>query len=206
MTTRVVRAIVVDDHPSTRVGVVAILRSDVAIEVVAETGTVADAIAAHREKKPDVMVIDVGLPDGTGIDLIEALRAERPDVRVMVLTGLEGEEHAYRALRAGALGYLWKSVAPAELIAGVHAVASGKRHVQHEVASAIAARVGQPDLSAREIEVLRLIATGRSNGEIALTLEVSASTVRTHVSRLLEKLGASDRTEAATMAIRRGIV
>ena len=141
-----------------------------------------------------------------GIDVITQVRAESPDARLIVLTGTDGEEHAYQALKHGASGYLMKSASSAELLHALREVVNGGRVVPAEIASAVAVRAGEADLTAREIQVLQLVAAGRTNNEIGLALSITLSTARTHVSSVLEKLGASDRAEATAIAIRRGIL
>lgn len=201
-----IRVLLVDDHPVSLMGLVALLGSQPGFAIVAEAGSVAEAVAAHRLHHPDVALVDLRLPDGTGIDVITQVRAEDPDARLIVLTGTDGEEHAYQALKHGASGYLMKSASSAELIHALREVVRGGRVVPAEIASAVAVRAGEADLTAREIQVLQLVAAGRTNNEIGLALSITLSTARTHVSSVLEKLGASDRAEATAIAIRRGIL
>ena len=201
-----IRVLLVDDHPVSLMGLVALLGSQPGFAIVAEAGSVAEAVAAHRLHRPDVALVDLRLPDGTGIDVITQVRAEDPDARLIVLTGTDGEEHAYQALKHGASGYLMKSASSAELIHALREVVRGGRVVPAEIASAVAVRAGEADLTAREIQVLQLVAAGRTNNEIGLALSITLSTARTHVSSVLEKLGAADRAEATAIAIRRGIL
>ena len=201
-----IRVLLVDDHPVSLMGLVALLGSQPGFAIVAEAGSVAEAVVAHRLHRPDVALVDLRLPDGTGIDVITQVRAESPDARLIVLTGTDGEEHAYQALKHGASGYLMKSASSAELIHALREVVRGGRVVPAEIASAVAVRAGEADLTAREIQVLQLVAAGRTNNEIGIALSITLSTARTHVSSVLEKLGAADRAEATAIAIRRGIL
>ncbi len=201
-----IRVVVVDDHPVTRMGLVAILGVDPRLEVVGQGGTAADAVALFLALSPDVVVLDLCLPDALGLEAMAAMRRSVPEARVLIVTGAEGEEHAYRAVKAKVNGYLPKSSPPPVLVAAVCEIAAGGTALPPELVAQVAMRAREPDLTPRELEVLRLIVEGRSNAEIGLALGMGAGTARTHVSNILTKLGAGDRTEAATLALRRGIV
>lgn len=204
---RRVRVLVVDDHPVSLLGLVAILGSHDEFEVVGEAGSVAAAIVEHRRAAPDVALVDLCLPDGTALDVIDALRADDPGARVLILTGTDAEERAYRALKlAGANGYLLKSASTDELMRGIRAVARGERVVAPEIERALAVREQERDLTPRELEVLELVASGHTNSEIGVALSIALGTARAHVSSILEKLGAADRAEVTAIAIRRGIL
>lgn len=201
-----IRVAVVDDHPVVRLGLVAALGVAAQIEVVGQAGSAAEGVALFLRARPDVLVLDLLLPDGLGIDALAQIRRAHPEARALVVTGAEGEEYAYRAVSAGVNGYLRKSVPPAELVAAVCAIAAGETVIAPELAAQVARRAHERDLTPRELEVLRLIVEGRSNAEIGVALGMGTGTARTHVRNILEKLGAGDRTEAATLALRRGII
>ena len=200
------RVLIAEDHFVTRSGLKAILGAEHDVEIVAEAENGADAIALFRKHRPDVAVIDLRLPDVNGIDVIRNVRGEFPDARLLVLTATDGSELVYRALQAGARGYLLKDATGSVLVQAVREVAAGKRVMAPAVAAQLAERMPQSELTPREIDVLRLVAAGRSNKRIADELGLSEATVRTHVSNILAKLGADDRTQAATEALRRGII
>ena len=200
------RILIAEDHFVTRSGLKAILGTAPGVEVVAEAENGADAIALFRTHRPDVAVVDLRLPDMHGVDVIRAIRDEFADARLLVLTATDGSEAIYRALQAGARGYLLKDATGTALVQAIHDVAAGKRVMSPAVAAQLAERMPQSTLTPREIEVLRLVAAGRSNKRVADELGLSEATVRTHVSNILAKLGADDRTQAATEAIRRGIL
>jgi DNA-binding NarL/FixJ family response regulator len=200
------RILVAEDHFVTRIGIKAVLTAEPDILLVAEAETGTAAIAAFFTHRPDVTIVDLLLPDLSGVDVIRAVRADLPDARFIVLTGSAGSEGVYRALQAGARAYLLKGSTGTELVRAVRDVHAGRRVIPPDVAEQLAERAPQSDLSPREIEVLRLAAGGHSNKRIAASLGLSEATVRTHVSNILAKLGASDRTQAATEAMRRGIL
>jgi two-component system, NarL family, response regulator len=200
------RVLIAEDHFVTRIGIKAVLTAEPDILLVAEAETGSDAIAGFFAHRPDVAIVDLRLPDLSGIDVIKAVRADLPDARFIVLTGSPGSEGVYRALQAGARAYLLKDSTGTELIRAVRDVHDGRRVIPPDVAEQLAERAPRSDLSPREIEVLRLAAGGQSNKRIAASLGLSEATVRTHISNILAKLGANDRTQAATEAMRRGIL
>lgn len=200
------RVLIAEDHFVTRSGLKAILGAEPDIEIVAEAERGADAIALFRVHRPDVAVIDLRLPDMSGIDVIRTVHAEFADAHLLVLTATDASEAVYRALQAGAHGYLLKDATASALVHAVRDVAAGRRVMTPAVAAQLAERMPQSQLTPREIDVLRLVAGGRSNKRIADELGLSEATVRTHVSNILSKLGADDRTHAATEALRRGIL
>lgn len=201
-----IRVIVVDDHPVTRLGLAALLAGDARIEVVGEAATVEEGLTLWARARPDVAVLDLLLSEGTALDLLAALRRDEPAARALIVTGAEGEEHAWRALNAGVNGYLPKSCSPETLVEAVCAIAAGSDALVEALRAQLAARASQPELTPRELDVLRLLVLGRSNGEIAVALSLGTGTVRTHVANILQKLNAGDRTEAVSLALRRGIV
>ncbi len=201
-----IRILVVDDHVIVRKGLVALLNTVEGLAVVGEASDGEEAIQAHRTCRPDVTLMDLRLPKMGGVDAISKIREENPAARIIVLTTFDGDEDIYRALQAGAKGYLLKGMDAAELTDAIRAVFAGKSRIPPAVAEKLAGRMGGPALTARELEVLRRIVAGRSNKEIASDLHISEATVKTHINSILSKLGVSDRTQAATSALQRGIV
>jgi DNA-binding NarL/FixJ family response regulator len=199
-----IRVLLVDDHPVVRHGLASMIDDEADMAVVAQAGDAAEALARYREVRPDVALVDLGLPDGDGVELIASLRAEFPDGRFIVLTTLDGDEHIYRAVRAGAQAYVLKDMACGEITDAVRMVHAGKRLLPSAVADKLDAR--GPALTARETEVLRLVARGESNKIIAAELGVVEGTVKAHVLSIFAKLGVDDRTAAVTVALRRGII
>jgi DNA-binding NarL/FixJ family response regulator len=199
-----IRILIVDDHPVLREGLALIIESQADLQVIAQAGTGKQAIAIFGEHLPDITLMDLGLPDMHGIDVIKRLRAQRPEARIIVLTTYLGDVQALRALQAGASGYLLKGTLRRDLLDTIRAVHAGRHHVQTEVASELANHAADQSLTAREIEVLKLIAKGCSNKLVADRLEISEDTVKGHVSNILEKLKANDRTHAVTIALHRG--
>jgi DNA-binding NarL/FixJ family response regulator len=200
------RLLIAEDHFVTRSGLLAIFGSEPDIEIVAAAATGAAAVALFRSHRPDIAIVDLRLPDMTGVEVIKAIRAEFSDARLIVLTGTDASEGVYRAMQAGARGYLLKDATGKALVQALRDVLAGKRVVAPAAAAQLAERMPQSDLTPREIDVLRLVAAGRSNKRIADELGLSEATVRTHVGNILAKLGADDRTQAATEAMRRGIL
>ena len=200
------RLLIAEDHFVTRMGLKAIFGAEKDIEIVAEAETGTEAVALFRKHRPDVAMVDLRLPGLGGVEVVKEIRAEFPDARLIILTSSEGSEGVYRALQAGARAYLLKDSKGAELLQALRDVHGGKRVVPPDVALRLAERVPQSDLSPREMDVLRLLADGKSNKRIADALDLSEATVRTHVSNILSKLGVDDRTQPATEAIRRGIL
>lgn len=201
-----IRVMVVEDHHVVRQGLVALLGVMEGITVVAEAADGVEAIAQYRKHKPDVTLIDLRLPRLSGVEVIERVRMEEPQARFIVLTTYDGDEDIYRALQAGARAYLLKGMTTEELVAAIRTVHAGRSHIPAAIAQKLAERMGSEELTPRESDVLEQIARGRSNKEIAVELAISEATVKTHINSLLGKLGVSDRTQAVTMAIQRGIV
>jgi DNA-binding NarL/FixJ family response regulator len=201
-----IRIMVVDDHHIVRQGLVALIRTVADMQVVAEASDGAQAIEFFRAHQPDVTLMDLRLPNTNGVDAITEIRQEFPDARLIVLTTFDGDEDIYRALQAGAKGYLLKGMNTEELTDAIRAVHAGKSRIPGIVAERLAGRMGGPSLTARELEVLKRIVRGRSNKEIAGDLFISEATVKTHINSILSKLGVNDRTQAATTALQRGIV
>ncbi len=201
-----IRILVADDHHIVRSGLAASLGLEDDFEIVGEAESGLQAIELFAKTTPDVVLMDLRMADGGGIESTAALRAKVPDARVIIYTTFDGDENVYRAVQAGARGYLLKSAPRTELLAAIRTVAAGERYLPPELAKRLAERVSGPDVSEREIEVLRLISAGKSNKEIGSALHIAEDTVKRHVSNILTKLGVSDRAQAATEAIRRGFL
>jgi DNA-binding NarL/FixJ family response regulator len=196
----------VDDHPIVRIGLAALLGTLPEIETVAQAGGGQEAIALHREHKPDVTLMDLRLPDLSGVEVIRAVRKESPEARFIVLTTYEGDEDIHQALQAGARGYIIKGL-PHDLLANaIKRVHAGGRYLPQVVKETLASRTPSSDLSAREREVLVRIAQGKSNREIATELDLAEITVKCRVSAILERLDVHDRTEAVVTALQRGLL
>jgi len=201
-----IRVLVVDDHPVVRRGLHSMLDGESGISVVGLASSGKEGLQLAEKLNPDVVLLDLRMPDMSGVEVIAALRAGRPDSKILVLTNYQLDEDIFNALDAGALGYLLKSASQEEVLEALRAVSQGKRRVPPELAIRLAERLGRSSLSARELEVLQLVVQGHTNKEIAQSLFISDITARNHVISVLSKLGAKDRTEAATIAIRRGLV
>jgi len=202
----VIRILTVDDHQLLREGIAAVLYGQTDMTVVGAAGTAREAIESFRRLQPDVTLMDLRLPDMSGIEAISVIRNEYPNARIIVLTTYAGDAQAAAALRAGAAGYLLKTLVTKELVETIRAVHAGKRRVPPEIATEIAEHVADDALTEREIEVLRRVAAGKSNKLIAAELDISEGTVKTHMKSILPKLDASDRTHAVTIALKRGIL
>ncbi len=205
-TSKPIRILVVDDHFMVRMGLSASLNVEPDMEVVAEAGTGDAALAAFRKHRPTVVIMDLRLPGMSGADATAALTAEFPDACVLMLSTHSGEEDIYRSMQAGARGYILKSVVREELLRAIREVHAGRRYLDAVVASQLAERLSHRSLTSRELEVLRMVAKGLGNKEIAAALNIAEVTVKLHVSHVLEKLNVRDRTEAATAALHRGII
>ena len=206
MSTPSIRILSVDDHPLLQEGIAAMIRSQPDMELVGEARNGRDALQKFRETAPDVTLMDLRLPDMNGIDVMIAIRAEFPEARIVVLTTFEGDAEIQRALAAGARGYLLKSMPPRELLDAIRQVHAGKKRIPTEIAVRLAEHLSDEALTPREVEVLRQVASGNRNRDVAERLFISEETVKVHVKHIMDKLGASDRTEAVSIAIRRGII
>lgn len=200
------RILLVDDHFVVRSGLAASLGLEDDLSVVAEAGDASEALAQFAAKSPDVVIMDLQLGGSSGLDATARLCKEHPTARVLIFSSFARDEDIYRAIRAGAMGYLQKAAPREDLLQAVRMVAQGKRFLPPDIAQRLAERLGRPEPSARELEVLALIAKGRSNKEIAAALGVSDETVKTHVSNIMQKLQAQDRAHAVTEAIRLGLL
>jgi DNA-binding NarL/FixJ family response regulator len=201
-----IRTMTVDDHPLLREGIAAVLEDEPDMVLVAEATNGDDAIRSFRQHRPDVTLMDIQMPGMSGIDAMTAIRSEFPNARFIVLTTYQGDVQALRALKAGASGYLLKSMLRKELLETIRIVDSGKRRIPPEVASELADHLADDALSEREMEILRQVASGNSNKLIASQLGISEATVKGHMKSILSKLGANDRTHAVTIAIKRGFI
>jgi DNA-binding NarL/FixJ family response regulator len=198
--------VIVDDHPVVRDGLNAILSTQPDMKVVGEAGKGAEALEMIPSLRPKVVLMDLVLPDMSGCQVIRQIAQRYGDISFVVLTSAAGDEDIYRALEAGARGYLFKDMARKELLLAIRAVREGQRYIPGEVGTRIAKHLPRPALSMREIEVLQCLTAGLRNKEIAGRLEISEATVNAHVKHILEKLNVSDRTLAVTTALRRGII
>jgi two-component system NarL family response regulator len=202
-----IRLLIVDDHPVVRDGLVAILNEgEPDIEVAGEASDGKEAVVAWRTLRPTVTIMDLQLPGQSGVEAIKAIRLEDPEARVLVLTTFDGDADIQRALEAGARGYLLKSVRRPILLEAVRAVAAGQRYLPPATAARLVEAMGAERLTPREVDVLRLLAQGQRNREIAEALGLAEPTVKIHVNNLLRKLDAKDRTEAAVIALKRGLI
>jgi DNA-binding NarL/FixJ family response regulator len=201
-----IKILIVDDHPLIREGVSAVISGQTDMSLVGEATTGREAIESFRRHLPDVTLMDLRMPDMNGIDAISVIRSEFPAARIVVLTTYAGDAQALGALKAGASGYLLKNMLRKDLLETIRAVHAGKRRIPAEVATDIAEHAAEDSLTAREIEVLRGVAAGKSNKLIAAQLDISESTVKAHMKSILPKLDASDRTHAVMIALKRGII
>jgi DNA-binding NarL/FixJ family response regulator len=201
-----IRILSVDDHPLLREGIAALLASQADMKLVAEASTGREALEQFRKHRPDLTLMDLQMPEMDGIDAILAICSEFPEARIIVLTTYKGDVQVLRALKAGARAYLLKGLLRKELLETIRAVHAGKKRIPPEVASQLAEHATDDMLTSREIEVLRLVAGGNANKLIADQLSITEDTVKGHVKNILSKLGANDRTQAVTIALKRGII
>lgn len=201
-----IRIMVIDDQAVVRQGFVALINTVADMEVIAEGINGQQAIALYSQHAPDITLIDLRMPVVGGVEAITAIRSKFPDARLIVLTTYDGDEDIYRSLQAGAKGYLLKDVFFEELETAIRTVHAGSRHIPAAIAMRLAERMASSDLTSREMEVLELIVRGQSNKEIGASLTISEATVKSHINNILSKLGVTDRTQAVTTALQRGLV
>ena len=201
-----IRILIADDHLVVRIGLRSMIDTQPDMNVIAEAANGREAVALFRDHQPDVTLIDLRMPVMGGVEAVGVIHAEFPDARIIVLTTYDGDENIYRALQGGARAYLLKDIPREEFLDDIRAVYQGQYCIPPAVAARLAQRIPGPELSARELEVLKLIVEGMSNKEIASALSITVSTVKNHVNSILSKLNVKDRTQAATTALRRGIV
>ncbi|MGE5656489.1 MAG: response regulator [Actinomycetota bacterium] len=201
-----IRVLIADDHSIVRQGLATIINRDPEMTVIAQAEDGRQAIDLFREYQPDITLMDLRMPNIGGVEAINTICAEFKSARIVVLTTYDGDEDIYRGLQTGAQGYLLKDAKPNELLSAIRTVYGGQKYVSPEVGAKLVQRIRNPELSERELSVLRLMAQGMSNLDIANTLTIGESTVKSHVNRILSKLGVNDRTQAVITAVKRGIV
>jgi DNA-binding NarL/FixJ family response regulator len=204
--TGIIRILCVDDHPLVRKGIASILANEADMELVAEAGNGREAVNLFKELKPDVVLMDLRMPEVDGTSATRLIRQEAPDAKIIALTSYDGDQDIYRALEAGVRGYILKEMVHTEVVRAIRTVHSGKRLMPQEVAERLSEYVPQVALTPREVEVLGCVAKGMANKEIATRLGTASGTVKMHIQNILAKLGASDRTHAVTIAMERGIL
>jgi DNA-binding NarL/FixJ family response regulator len=201
-----IRILIVDDHPVVLAGLTSMLGTQAGMEVAGSASGGEEALEMLRTKPADLLLLDLRMPGMSGIDTLHALKRAKISIRVIILTSFETDEDIYRAVQAGAQGYLLKDAPQSDMIDAIRTVHAGKRYFPRHIAARLAERMMRTDLTARELEVLNMLARGLTNKQIGSALEISDNTVRNHVNSIIEKLEVSDRTEAATTAIHRGII
>jgi two-component system, NarL family, response regulator len=201
-----IRILIVDDHPVVRAGLTSMLGTQPGLEVVGSASSGEEALAMLESHTPDVLLLDLRMPGMNGIDTLLAMKRLGTSARAIVLTSYETDEDIYRAVQAGTGGYLLKDTSRQEMLEAIRVVHAGKRYIPRHIASRLAERMMRSNLTTRELEILKMVARGLTNKEIGKALEISGNTVRNHVNSIIEKLEVSDRTEATTTAIQRGLI
>lgn len=205
-TVDLIRILIVDDHPVVRAGLASMLGTQGELDLIGMAASGEDALRLIADQAPDVVLLDLRMPGMNGVQTLQALKSAGRSVRVIILTNYETDEDIFRAVQAGAQGYLLKDTSLREMVEAIRTVHGGKRYIPRHIASRLAERMVRTDLTARELEILQLLAKGPSNKQIGHALGISDNTVRNHVLKIMEKLEVSDRTEAATTAIQRGLI
>lgn len=201
-----IRILIVDDHPVVLAGLTSMLSTQPFFEVVGSASGGEEAMQMLRTQNADILLLDLRMSGMNGVDTLLAMKKERISVRAIILTSFETDEDIYRSVQAGAQGYLLKGAPQADVVEAIHTVHAGRRYFPRQIAARLAERIMRSDLTPRELEVLKMLARGLTNKEIGNVLAISGNTVRNHVNSIIEKLEVSDRTEAATTAIQRGII
>lgn len=201
-----IRILIVDDHPVVCSGLTSMLSTQSGLEVLGSAASGEEALAMIQQDTPDLLLLDLRMPGMDGIGVLQALQKKESPPRVIVLTSFEKDEEIYRAIRAGAQGYLLKDTTESEMVAAIYVVDAGKRYIPRHIAARLADRMMRSDLTAREVQILERLAQGSTNKQIASALDISDNTVRHHVNNIMGKLQVSDRTEAVATAIRRGVL
>ncbi|MDM9379126.1 response regulator transcription factor [Chlorogloeopsis sp. ULAP01] len=201
-----IRILIADDHPVVRQGLMAIIESEQDMNIIGQAHNGREVLEAFRQLQPDVTLMDLRMPEIGGVEAIFAIKTEFENARIIILTSYDGDEDIYRGLQAGAKGYLLKDAEPDELLEAIRVVYNGQKYIPPTVGAKLLERMGAPQLSQRELQVLQLMANGKSNQEIGITLSIAEGTVKFHVNNILGKLGVSDRTQAVIVAFKRGIV
>jgi DNA-binding NarL/FixJ family response regulator len=201
-----IRILSVDDHPAFREGLTAILNTQEDMRLVAQASTAQQGIAAYKEHLPDVTLMDVRLPDGSGIEALATIRVAHPGARVLMLSTFQGDASIARSLAAGARGYMLKTMLPSEMLDAIRAAHAGNKSISPDVANQLAAYLSEQPLTLRESEILKHVATGKSNRDIGALLFISEQTVKAHLRHIMDKLGASDRAHSVAIAVRRGFL
>ena len=201
-----IRILTVDDHALLRNGIAGLVNAEPDMKMIAEAATGVEAIKQFRQHRPDITLMDLQMPDMSGIEAIIGIRGDFPEARIIVLTTYSGDVQVVRALRAGARGFLLKGRVNRELLDAIRAVHAGQKRIPPEIAAQLADHAGEEDLSARELGVLGLVARGNANKEIAARLTITEETVKSHITKILAKLAANDRTHAVTIGLKRGII
>ena len=201
-----IRVLCVDDHPLLREGIGTVISNQPDMELVGEASNASEAMEQFRKHRPDVTLMDLRLPGMSGIDVMIAIRTEFPEARIIILTTFEGDVEIQRALEAGARAYMLKSMPPKDMVDTIRQVYAGKKRIPQEIATHLAEHYSDESLTGREIDVLRQIAGGNRNRDIADKLFITEETVKVHVKHIMEKLGASDHTQAVAIGVRRGII
>jgi DNA-binding NarL/FixJ family response regulator len=203
---KVIRILIVDDHPVVQAGLTSMLSTHAEIEVVGSASNGNEALAMVRQLAPDVLLLDLRMSGMSGIDVLHALRQMKSTARAIILTSFETDENIYRAFQEGAQGYLLKDTSQTQMLEAIAAVHAGRRYIPREIATRLAERMMRSSLTARESDILQMLAKGLTNKQIASALTISDNTVRNHVNSIMEKLEVSDRTEAVTVGLQQGII
>jgi two-component system, NarL family, response regulator len=201
-----IRILIADDHPVVRAGLTSMLGTQTELEVVGTAASGEEAMIKLEQTKPDVLLLDLRMHGMSGVETLQAMKRAGSQTRAMILTSFETDEDIYRAVQAGAYGYLLKDTSLREMVTAIRTVHGGKKYIPQEIAARLADRMMRTDLTPREVEILQMLAKGQTNKQIGRELGISENTVKNHVNSIIEKLEVSDRTQAATTAIQRGLI